>query len=862
MKKSLVMLLIATILLVSSLSAYGWLSKYVPQEMDVPAEIIIQYFDHGTGTEQDPYVITRPIHYYHLVELYQLKSDIFADEGVYYQIGYDMNNDGVPDVYNYDNSGNLLSGYSSTLNMGCYPELLPIGTSTVPFTGHYNGNNLTVSNLSIEQAGLCDVGVFGYVSENATITDAYFDNVTISVDGMVLYANDAASTTDAEHLAHTDNAAYVGYLVGHLQQAESVSNCYINHCQIIGSVNVDGVTNQYGYYGFCDNAKTIEAFVARAKGAGAGWGGSINMSDLYTRLYNIEGSATTSNNYVYDRTIVYNPDGTVKSNTATLTGTSYTYYNNPSAGSFVFSQARGQYLYLHGGTTITEQYLEYTGNTLTGYYIHNGNNYLSISGNSVTNTTRDNATLWEFPGGIGSSKIRATVNGTTYYLTSSLGLTTTANSGQTWTFTTSGTGYIISYTSTGLFARTYNIRYNNGSWSTNRNNSTVVTLESQTIQETAVNASRTRTYVDYTGTNNTYFPLLANSNNQVMDVNTGYVVSGSNDRTTSGTYPAKSGDIRVSRYSTSDISNSYSGGSLTTVYTFDLNNTQQTVGNNNSFVKYAASKAALLDTISGGNIYGLHFMAGQISIDNIVTASTVTIEKETYTNYPLPANSIDFLVLKSGYINFFAGTYFNNNNSFFSLHQIFRDDSNNITAIKEIAEIYSDGNAKHPYIYKYSDNTYSDTLTSDYSLIFTTAQIKRHNSLTQDAVYYFEIPVNGGEYALGSVDGGTGAYLMYLDIAANGGADAEGVDDFGAVEYRSAPDTAETSIILFVYDHPQNATISITTAYANNRYDITMTSTVAMTLEVALLSNDYRLFVNGTEYVGINIHTITIPAGV
>ena len=40
-------------------------------------------------------------------------------------------------------------------------------------------------------------------------------------------------------------------------------------------------------------------------------------------------------------------------------------------------------------------------------------------------------------------------------------------------------------------------------------------------------------------------------------------------------------------------------------------------------------------------------------------------------------------------------------------------------------------------------------------------------TIVSNAMYYFEIPVNAGEYALGSVSGGTGAYLIYLDISAN-----------------------------------------------------------------------------------------------
>ena len=130
-------------------------------------------------------------------------------------------------------------------------------------------------------------------------------------------------------------------------------------------------------------------------------------------------------------------------------------------------------------------------------------------------------------------------------------------------------------------------------------------------------------------------------------------------------------------------------------------------------------------------------------------------------------------------MNFFAGTYFSGNNSFFSLHHIERNSSDSITSIKEIAEIYQSTNKRKDYIYKYSDNTYSATLTSDYSLVFSTDRIKvrqNNSNWTNNAVYYFEIPVNAGEYALGSVDGGTGAYLMYLDIGAN----ASAVDSISA----------------------------------------------------------------------------------
>ena len=58
--------------------------------------------------------------------------------------------------------------------------------------------------------------------------------------------------------------------------------------------------------------------------------------------------------------------------------------------------------------------------------------------------------------------------------------------------------------------------------------------------------------------------------------------------------------------------------------------------------------------------------------------------------------------------------------------------------------------------------------TYKYTLRFTYNQIGKQNSaMDTNYLYYFEFPMNFGEFALGSVKGGTGAYLLYLDIGAN-----------------------------------------------------------------------------------------------
>ena len=321
-------------------------------------------------------------------------------------------------------------------------------------------------------------------------------------------------------------------------------------------------------------------------------------------------------------------------------------------------------------------------------------------------------------------------------------------------------------------------------------------------------------------TNPTYFPLGWDENNptEISNKNTGYVVSGAN-------YASQPGDIRVSQYGNGYLWNSLNLNATTSngitkasdatfgdsydsklevltrtansngfVRVSDSHNADNNSVNNTmsayqkmtveqlGFQKYATSRNALynpnLQTNKGilaqdTNVYGLHFMDAQISINHLVTAPYVSIDGTDYPNYQLPEDCIDFNLRKSGFINFFAGSYFSGNTTFFSLHQISRNETTKaITGIKEISEIYENEDPttkkRTPYVYKYSDNTYSSvgTISNNATPVFNMSWVTSP-TMVNYAMYYFEIPVNGGEYALGSVANKNGAYLIYLDIGAS-----------------------------------------------------------------------------------------------
>lgn len=229
--------------------------------------------------------------------------------------------------------------------------------------------------------------------------------------------------------------------------------------------------------------------------------------------------------------------------------------------------------------------------------------------------------------------------------------------------------------------------------------------------------------------------------------------------------------------------------------------------------------------------YGLHFMNADIAMNNIIDIPYAKINGREYFGYELPRDAIDFNLKTAGYINFFAATYYSNttqssggrassknyanwnssNNSFFSLHWIDRDGST-ISNIQQIAKVYKNtaydtDDSQPQYVYTFRND--SDTeVTSAYNansnslgyhtgikddsgnlivgnkgdLIFDTYWLTdpEYSKFNLDAVYYFEIPVNQGEYALGSTSGKTktnrgwanqynknGAYLIYLDIGAS-----------------------------------------------------------------------------------------------
>ena len=438
---------------------------------------------------------------------------------------------------------------------------------------------------------------------------------------------------------------------------------------------------------------------------------------------------------------------------------------------------------------------------------------------------------------------------------------------------------------------------NDGGWTlANQNQSSTFTVEqisipivindnvlNKTIDYYGPDTTPISDYMDYSEQDVTYFPLNTKDDYTPADNNTGYVIGGSSYTANTSSYGY--GNVRVSNFyqlSTSISNYSRTTHKLTNVRTYNASGSTTINDTTNTYQKYANSKEKVENILkkheTENQVYGLHFMQDSISSSKLVTAKYAQINTDVYSNYQLPASSIDFNLKARGFVNFFAGTYGNDGNgnhatvdSFFSLHQIRRNSNNKIVSIDEIEQILSDGNQDHAYIYKLSNGKYTipysydiynqktkyvlDTTTllstqypdeeftqvssypSTYSVVFDTSWIKNNSDIDQLVMYYFEIPINCGEFCLGSVNGSNfGAYLVYLDIGAfardNDKVEAYNVTTFAnSVAYPDGVDFAVVNATgvggesIGVY-LPTNITGSVTFAVTSSNIAITDTSSL------------------------------------
>lgn len=763
----LLLFCLCALLLAGAAVTYAWYRpiklNFAPAKVD--GSIRASYFESGDGSKDKPFEIAKPEQFYNLAWLQYLGRFNEAGE-----------NGTIPTTYFRLSADIDMTGY----------VLPPVGTEKYPFVGNFDGEGKTVTGLTIAEPtdlpieGEYErpqiVGAFGVVGTMGDTKDS------ITIDGQdCTYssaANEVKNVTFKGLTVETQTtSALIGLAAGYVNGTLTnvgiqLDNTLMSNLDIKANTSplnaISANLSDHSLVGYTkdvetDTSNTVKHYqptAARGTFTAKGetgddettGGGSLNVSSLYDRVKAISAAATQSGNTNTKTYYDDSGDNWKKGSFTLMSGTDY-----------LFGKARTEE-YWTGG-------FKYNQDNLTSGKIYRISNSSNVSAGSVSPQltigfggvvknadSRFNALPWTVEGAGGNWRIYTLLNGITYYLIptgDSLSTTTIADNASVWTIE----GRKIS--SGGKY-----LAYNSG-WK---------------LVETATELFFALCSTSHDADNllDTYAPLVVDGEYKATSENTGYIVGGTSNHLS--TISPDDGDIRVLKHDYSYIDATAgtgyfekgSDGGITDIKTIAfLQGTVDTTANS----VYAKAKSHFIEALNKDkdSIYSLRFQGGVV--DRVITAGKVQIGTSEKTNYQMPESCIDFNI-SSGKLAFFASSHgVTNTRSFFSLHQITRDGSE-ITAIKEISKIYASGSG---YVYAYAGEEDPYGGADGYELKFDTSilteQRQGDNPLGYSRgegtkLYYFEIPLNQGEYALGAV--ANGAALMYLDI---GVGDSAGVTE-------------------------------------------------------------------------------------
>ena len=726
------------------------------------------YFAYGTGTEDDPYGITNTRHLNNLAWLQYMGT--FNNK--------DLDGDGVEERYHFELAANVNENGSTYV-------MPPIGTEKNPFTGVFkskDGQNYTINNIKITNDELAFsnkpaaipfaeeyssddpsavdyatdkaevVGFFGYVGDKPT--DNYTPDTSSSISNFSLENITVESKT-----SNTLIGIAVGYLDGDMSGV-TVGKSSINVNNNNAKTNYTSNLSDYGLVGHAADScqgtigtysQKVSAKYSSGEGTGPGtdWGGSISIRDLNLRLYNMM-NVTSDNGIATDNPATSHPTASTSNVVSSIT-TNKTFLSKLHARSTGAADQKEGHRYYKDNYNIATV-------ALHGRDGSNSSNY------NMDLSPETNNVLYSLEGP-GDKTI--TYKGTTY---------TTAVPG----------------TALPLIVEDDPNEKQNGYRTSANNNTGYIVGGDMNKNITSTTSYQSRTSVR---TSSVGLDKIENSINSTTTYNSNNleIITNSTEEYGTDNYTRISDKYNLNNDSVSDdmakISKNKNGKSL---------------------IKYEKSRAKLDGFLNGSSrIHGLHFQGGAnypgTSINEIMTLGKGYIYDEEISDYQVLKHSIDFNIKETGYINFFAGTYQAGQigaDSFFSLYVVQRNNNKkNVSKILKIEKIFKnqDESTKkdYPYLYYAKDgNTY----------VYTTGQITKSSneagSLVFDmrflsntppvkgALYYFEIPVNSGEFAMGVVPStngtalSSGAYLIYLDLGASGNT-IDDINSYAVSTYRS-----------------------------------------------------------------------------
>jgi len=207
----------------------------------------------GSGTAGDPYLI----------------YDVYGLQGVQ---GFLSSDFGLANGIDASSASNWNSGSG----------FVPIGNSSTPFTGSFNGENLTISNFTINNPSNNYMGLFGETSSTAELSNIQLSNVNVtggslSVAGGLVGSNGGTvnNSYSIGNVSGNGSGGLVGYNSGTISNSHSIGGVTGFGAGGLAGSNDGTITNSFSI-----------ATVSGSNGAVGGLvglnGSSANISDSYS----------------------------------------------------------------------------------------------------------------------------------------------------------------------------------------------------------------------------------------------------------------------------------------------------------------------------------------------------------------------------------------------------------------------------------------------------------------------------------------------------------------------------------------------------------------------------------------------------
>lgn len=301
-KKNILLLLsIIAISITTIASVFAWYVSSVGIIQDLSDKKLAanaSYYESGTGTESDPYIISNARHLYNLAWLQDLG---YYDDKIYY---FKLKND--------IDMSNLKLGTASSAS-----PIPAIGIDKHPFVGVFDGNGKTISNLYVASnfaSSNCITPSRIILQEHNDDTfNTTTNNIVSNYNGLfgVIKKFSDSSTSESTSESKVTNFTIakakiessqntlVGYICGYVNSNLSkvgVANSNLTLASSVTHYNSYPIS-KYGLVGDYNDASSGGIEWSNKPGQNNDFGGSIDMLTFARRISYIKNSAPSTNNY-------------------------------------------------------------------------------------------------------------------------------------------------------------------------------------------------------------------------------------------------------------------------------------------------------------------------------------------------------------------------------------------------------------------------------------------------------------------------------------------------------------------------------------------------------------------------------------